>query len=148
MPMFACATKKNPALLVLATPLLALPALSSSAQVIYQDDFNRPDSLNALGATSVGGINWSLQRDATDPSFDTISGTPSPDVEIINNVLRLNCGSTAATALNNNDVATWYVDSSLDAVQQYSTSFKYVHLNIHPYSTSNQVGSQRNGGFF
>src|SRR3954468_825533 len=88
LSMFACATKKNPklpirCLAVAAAPLLGLPVLSAHAQVIYQDDFNRPDSLNALGATSVGGINWSLQRDATDPALDTISGTPSPDVEII-----------------------------------------------------------------
>ena len=116
--------------------------------VLYQDDFNRANSINSLGSSSNGA--WSIQRDPDNGlgPYDTYNPALGPDVEIFNNRMLFNPeGQTAGVMNNNNDMLSLYVNNNLDAVQQYTVSFSYIHLAAHPYDP-NLAGSQVSGGFF
>jgi hypothetical protein len=135
-----------------AALMWGLTSLTSHAQVLYQDNFNRADSVNNLGSAQSGSgspLAWSLQRDP-DNSAGPYDTNPSvgPDVEIFGNRLRINCaGTSPGPPVNNNDMASFYVNSNLDSVLQYSATFHYTHLSTHQYDAA-QPGSQTNGGFF
>jgi hypothetical protein len=120
----------------------------ADAVILYQDDFNRANSINSLGSSSNGA--WSIQRDPDNMlgPYDTYSPALGPDVEIFNNRLLFNpAGQAAGTVLNNNDMLSLYVNNNLDAVQQYTLSFSYIHHAAHQYDAT-LPGSQISAGFF
>src|SRR5439155_26228208 len=115
----------------------------------YQDNFNRANSVNNLGSAqdAFGApLSWSLRRFYTNTSANA-------DVSVgfantVFNKLTINCaGNGPGAAANNNDIASFYVNSDLDGSKTYSTNLNYTHLNGTLYDVT-QIGSQRNGGFF
>jgi hypothetical protein len=132
---------------------LGLTGLSSHAQVLYQDDFNRADSVNDLGFATNGlgaPLAWSIQRDPDNDPENPYNTNPAlgASAEIFSNKLLLNsAGQEAGAPQNNNDMLSLYVDFDLDAVPTYSITFDYTHLHAHQYDLS-QIGSQTAGGFF